>query len=114
MCKKLLNSFKNSLNGITLAFKSDLSVRIEFVVIVCLIITLIFLDVSWIRKTSMATSLLLVLSIELINTAIEKLADRFVPEYDIQIKFVKDVASAAVFLAILAAALIWVGCIFCK
>lgn len=111
MCKKLLASFKNSLSGLNAAFKSDVSVKIECLVVLSLLVTLAFLNIICVYKIFMAASLLLVLCVELLNTAIEKLADRFISEYDIQIKFVKDVASAAVLIAIIIAILIWAYCI---
>jgi diacylglycerol kinase (ATP) len=53
--------------------------------------------------------LLLLLVVELLNTAIEKLADRISPEDDLLIGRVKDMSSAAVGLAILLAAIIWIA-----
>lgn len=111
MCKKLLASFKNSLSGLHAAFKADISVKIECLAVLSLFVALVFLDINSIHKAFMAASLLLVLCVELLNTAIEKLADRFVSEYDIQIKFVKDVASAAVLVSIVIAVLVWICCI---
>jgi diacylglycerol kinase (ATP) len=49
---------------------------------------------------------------EALNTAIERLADRVTLEQDPQIKVVKDVASAGVLLAILAAGLVWACFLF--
>jgi diacylglycerol kinase (ATP) len=51
--------------------------------------------------------LLLVLIVELLNTAIEKLADRVSRESDGQIRRVKDMGSAAVGLALLLAGVAW-------
>jgi diacylglycerol kinase (ATP) len=112
MLKKLRSSLNHSLSGLNLAFRFDLSVRIEFFVAILLLIALTALDVSCIRKILMSISVLLVICVELLNTAIERLADRLTADYDTQIKFVKDVASAAVLIAIIIAALIWFACIF--
>lgn len=51
----------------------------------------------------------LVLSIEGLNTAVEKIADFIHPDYNERIGFIKDIAAGAVFFAALTA--IAVGCI---
>jgi diacylglycerol kinase (ATP) len=48
-----------------------------------------------------------VLVVELLNTAVEKLADRVSRESDVEIRRVKDMGSAAVGLALLTAGLAW-------
>jgi diacylglycerol kinase (ATP) len=50
---------------------------------------------------------LLVLVVELLNTAIEKLADRLTTDHDPQIGRVKDLGSAAVGVALAMAGLFW-------
>jgi diacylglycerol kinase (ATP) len=52
-------------------------------------------------------SLLLLLAIEFLNTAIERLCDHIQPEKHDAIRITKDLGSAAVFFAILLAGLIW-------
>jgi diacylglycerol kinase (ATP) len=47
------------------------------------------------------------MAIELLNTAIEKLADRLTTDHDPQIGRVKDLGSAAVGVALVAAGLFW-------
>lgn len=111
MLKKFSTSARNSIFGLKAAFKTDYSFRIECLVIIFFAIALMFLNISCGRKLALIASLLLVICVELINTAIEKLADRLVPEYDIQIKFVKDVASAAVLVAITIAVFVFAFCI---
>jgi diacylglycerol kinase (ATP) len=49
----------------------------------------------------------LVLVVELLNTAIEKLADRLTTDHDPQIGRVKDMGSAAVGVALVMAGLFW-------
>ena len=51
--------------------------------------------------------MLLLLTVELLNTAIEKLADRLTTDHDPQIGRVKDMGSAAVGLALLIAGITW-------
>jgi diacylglycerol kinase (ATP) len=48
-----------------------------------------------------------VLAVELLNTAVEKLADHVTPEWNRDIGIVKDIGSAAVFCVLLLAGLVW-------
>jgi diacylglycerol kinase (ATP) len=50
---------------------------------------------------------LLLLAIELLNTAIEKLADRLTTDHDPRIGHIKDMGSAAVGVVLLIAGLVW-------
>lgn len=60
---------------------------------------------------AMVGSLLVLLSVELLNTAIEKLADYVTRERQIEIRRIKDFGSAAVFCALCLAGLIWLAAI---
>lgn len=60
----------------------------------------------------MLTAYLLVLCLELINSAIERLADRVTMEHDLAIGFVKDAASAAVMLAFIMVIFVWIACLY--
>jgi diacylglycerol kinase (ATP) len=63
--------------------------------------------VSAMRRVELVAVVVLVLVVELLNTAIEKLADRLTTDHDPQIGMVKDMGSAAVGLALLLAGLFW-------
>jgi diacylglycerol kinase (ATP) len=59
------------------------------------------------RRLELVAVVLLLLLVELLNTAIEKLADRLTTEHDLQIGRVKDMGSAAVGVALIMAGLFW-------
>ena len=59
----------------------------------------------------MIGTLLVLLAVELLNTAIEKLADHVTPDHHVEIGRIKDYGSAAVFCAICLAGLIWLAAI---
>ena len=59
------------------------------------------------RRVELVFAVVLVLAIELLNTAIEKLADRLTTERDQQIGRVKDMGSAAVGVVLVMAGLFW-------
>jgi diacylglycerol kinase (ATP) len=59
------------------------------------------------RRVELVATVALVLVVELLNTAIEKLSDRLTTEHDPQIGRVKDMGSAAVGVALVMAGLFW-------
>jgi diacylglycerol kinase (ATP) len=97
----------NSRNGLAFAVRSEQAIREEVAALV------IALPLAWlIGKTTMrcvelVAAVMLVLAIELLNTAIEKLADRLTTAHDPQIGRVKDLGSAAVGVALIMAGLFW-------
>ena len=59
------------------------------------------------RRVELVAVILLLLVVELLNTAIEKLADRLTTDHDPQIGRVKDMGSAAVGVALVIAGMVW-------
>ena len=105
--ERLLRATINSWNGIRFAFRSEAAFRQELAVLVPAIpIALIMTDVAW-KRLALIGVLIMLLVVELLNTAIEKLADRVTPAVDPQIGRVKDIGSAAVGLALLGAGAVW-------
>ena len=97
----------NSLNGLIFAVRSEQAVREEVVALI------LALPLSWLvgvtpaRRVELVVVVLLLLVVELLNTAIEKLADRLTLNHDPQIGRVKDMGSAAVGVALTIAGLTW-------
>jgi diacylglycerol kinase (ATP) len=98
----------NSWRGLRFAIRSEQAFREE------LIALLLALPLAWLigttpaRRIEMIAVVLLLMVVELLNTAIEKLADRVTREHDPQIANVKDLGSAAVGIALLIAGMVWV------
>ena len=65
------------------------------------------IGVTAMRRVELVAVVVLVLVVELLNTAIEKLADRLTTDLDPQIGRVKDMGSAAVGVALVMAGLFW-------
>jgi diacylglycerol kinase (ATP) len=99
--KKLQANFINSLNGLRFAL-TEHSFRLELWGGIAIALLLVFVPQSTLFKLIVALAYIALLVVELLNTALEKLSDRLTREQDPQIKIVKDVASAAVFLTLLA------------
>ena len=97
----------NSRNGLAFAIRSEQAVREELVALVLSLPLAWLIGVTTMRRIELIAAVVLVLVVELLNTAIEKLADRLTTDHDPQIGRVKDMGSAAVGVALAMAGLFW-------
>lgn len=109
---RIWNAFLYSVQGISAAFKHETAFRQEVLLAVILIPTALLLPADGTGKALMMASVLLVLIVELINSAIEAVVDRISPEYHPLAKRAKDFGSAAVFLSLINVPLIWTLVLF--
>ena len=98
----------NSWNGLRSGFKSERAIREELFALALSLPLAFLIGTTMARRIEMIAVVMLVLTVELLNTAIEKLADRVTMEHDSQIGRVKDLGSAAVAIALLIAGMVWV------
>jgi diacylglycerol kinase (ATP) len=105
--KRLYLATINSWNGLVAAARSDAAVREELAILLLSIPTAYFVAVTTARAIELVLVLMLLLVVELLNTAVEKLADRLTLDHDEQIGRVKDMGSAAVGVALVMAGLFW-------
>jgi diacylglycerol kinase (ATP) len=97
----------NTRNGLIFAIRSEQAVREEIVALVLALPAAWVIGVTTMRRVELIAVVALVLVVELLNTAIEKLADRLTTDHDPQIGRVKDMGSAAVGVALVMAGLFW-------
>ena len=97
----------NSRNGLAFAFRSEQAFREEFVAFLLDIPLAWLIGVTPVRRLELVMVVLLLMVVELLNTAIEKLADRLTTDHDLQIGRVKDMGSAAVGITLLIAGAMW-------
>jgi diacylglycerol kinase (ATP) len=67
---------------------------------------------TWVEVALLAGSILLVMMVELLNTAVEAAIDRIGPEWHNLSKRAKDMGSAAVFLSLILAGGIWIAALY--
>ena len=91
-----LKSFTHAFRGIWTLFREEPNARIHLVANVCAVGLGLYLGISRMEWVAILGVIALVFSAELINTAIEQLADVVSPEFHPKIKLAKDVAAAAV------------------
>jgi len=101
-----------AINGLSLAFFREHSFRHHVISCVGVLIALIFTRPSPIWWAIGAVAVGLVMVAELINTAIETLADHIHPERHHEIQAVKDIAAAAVLISSMTAILVTVVFLF--
>ena len=97
----------NSRNGLIFAIRSEQAVREELAALALALPMAWLIGSTTMRRVELIAVVVLVLVVELLNTAIEKLADRLTTEHDPQIGRVKDMGSAAVGVALVMAGLFW-------
>ena len=93
---KLFKSFGYAWQGLRYCYKSQLNFRIHLWVLALVVICGLALGITNGQWLFIISAAMLVLALELLNTAIEFLSDKVSNEFDPVIKIVKDVSAAAV------------------
>ena len=104
--KKIINSFKYAFEGIFTAFKAEKNMKIHFIIMLLVIILGIMLKISSVEWIICIILFGFVISLELVNTAIENTVDLITQEKHPKAKIAKDVAAGAVLIAAITAAII--------
>ncbi|GAB2818064.1 hypothetical protein GCM10027276_19310 [Comamonas piscis] len=86
--------------------------RMEAMLAFVLLPASIWLAQDWREWALLITPIFLVLIAELLNTGIEMAMDRFGPEWHLLAKKAKDMGSAAVFLALVLCAAVWLPALY--
>ena len=101
-----VESFAQAFNGLKLFFRLEHNAWIHLI-ITCMVTTFaLLLEFDYQEWFWLILVIVGVFSAEILNSAIEKLADIVEPEYDPKIKVVKDMAAAAVLMVSIGAAAI--------
>ena len=109
---RIWNAFLYSVEGLSAAFAHETAFRQEVLLAVILIPAALLLPANGAGKALMLASVLLVLIVELINSAVEAVVDRISLEQHPLAKRAKDFGSAAVFLSLINVPLVWMLVLF--
>lgn len=101
-----------SRKGLRDAWRHEHAFRQELILVLCLAPVIIVVPVSLGERAAMAATLLLVLIVELLNSAIEAVVDRVSLDHHELSGRAKDMGSAAVLLALALAAVTWAAILF--
>ena len=104
---RLLKATKCSLLGFKAAFVHESAFRQELLICVILFPFSFYLATSLSHWAILISALLLLLMVELLNSAIEAITDRVGTDYHVLSGRAKDTASAAVFLAMVILTVVW-------
>jgi len=110
--RRIWNALSYSVDGLAAALRHEEAFRQEVVLALVLIPVALWLPASGTGKALMAGSVLLVLVVELINSAIEAATDRVSLEHNALAKRAKDMGSAAVMLSLIGACATWLLVLF--
>jgi diacylglycerol kinase (ATP) len=105
----VLDATRNTLRGLAAAWQSEAAFRQEAIVFLAALPVGLYLAPSVAWYVAMIASLLLVIAVELLNTATEKLADHLAPGQHPNIGRVKDYGSSAVGCSLVLAGLVWLA-----
>jgi diacylglycerol kinase len=101
---KTYEMFKNAFAGLNYFFTNERNGRTQFFIAVFTVILGIFLNITKYEWIAVLLCIGIVLSAEMMNSALEKLCDYTQSFFNLQIKIVKDVAAGAVlFISIISA-----------
>jgi diacylglycerol kinase (ATP) len=105
--KRVLSATRNSIAGLREALRYEDAFRQELILAAVLIPAALWVGTTAVQRALLIGSVLLVLIVELLNSAVEATVDRISFENHRLAKRAKDIGSAAVMLTLLNAALIW-------
>jgi diacylglycerol kinase (ATP) len=105
--RRLINAIGYSVSGFGSAFRHEEAFRQEALLAVVLAAIAAWLNVPGTAKAMLIFSVLLVLVVELLNSAVEAAVDRISLENHRLAKRAKDIGSAAVFLSLVNVAVVW-------
>ena len=97
--KRFLNSIKYSIEGLAHAYKNEQSLWLHAMCTIIIIILGFALKISFIQWAIIVIALVIVLAVELLNTAIEATVDLVTKEIHPLAKVAKDCGSAAAFVS---------------
>jgi diacylglycerol kinase (ATP) len=107
--RRIFSATKNSLRGIVDGIRTEAAVREEAIALALALPIGIVIAPSLAWYVAMIGALFVVLAVEFLNTAIEKLSDHVTPEQHRDIGRIKDFGSSAVFFALALTVLVWIA-----
>lgn len=109
---RIIAAYGYSMQGIRAALKHEAAFRQEMLLAIILIPLAFFVTQDSVKLALLISTPLLVLVVEILNSAIEAVVDRFGEEHHELSGRAKDMGSAAVFFALLIVAVVWGAILF--
>lgn len=105
----LVNRIKSvgfALRGALLLIRTEASIKIQVFITLVMTAAGFYFEISNIEWVLQILTIAMILGIEGLNTAVEKISDFVQPEFDEKIGFIKDISAGAVMLVSIAATII--------
>jgi len=109
---RVIKATRCSILGLKAAYKHESAFRQELLLCLFLLPVSLLVATSGLQLALLISSLLLLLLVEVINSAIEAIVDRIGIEHHELSGRAKDLGSAAVMLALFIAGIVWLGILF--
>jgi diacylglycerol kinase (ATP) len=106
---RLINAIGYSRDGLAAAWKHEAAFREEVLLAAVAIPLGFWLGSNGIERALLVGSILLILIVEILNSAVEAVVDKASPEKHDLAKRAKDMGSAAVLLSLVCAAMVWLS-----
>ena len=110
--RRILSATRNSLEGFLAAIRHENAFRQELVMAAVLVPLALWLGGNGFERALLVATVLLVLIVELLNSAVEAAVDRISLENHLLAKRAKDIGSAAVFLSVINVGVVWLLVLF--
>ena len=104
--KNFVEALKNSIKGIITAFIMERNIKVDTIIAILVIITAFVIKLNYIEIIAIIISIAIVITAEMFNSAIENVVDLITEEYNERAKIIKDIASGAVLISSIGAALV--------
>ncbi|HBD24865.1 MAG: hypothetical protein A2566_01110 [Candidatus Zambryskibacteria bacterium RIFOXYD1_FULL_40_13] len=103
MITKIYHSFLFALNGLKTTWREEHNFRLEILAGAVVLFCIIFFDFTFIETTFSVLAIVMVLTAEIVNTAIEDLCNKVEPKHDSIIAKIKDTMAGFVLIVCLGA-----------
>ena len=110
--RRLINAFTYSCAGLKAAYQHEDAFRQEVLLAIILLPLALWLEHGALERALMISSVLLVIIVELLNSAIEATVDRISLDNHTLAKRAKDIGSAAVLISLVNLAVVWLLVLF--
>lgn len=104
--RKRIKSFLFAFNGLKILMTEEHNARIHLVAAICAVIASIVFEISAFEWIAVIVAIGLVFALELMNSAIERIADFIAPEKNEKIKKIKDLSAAGVLISAITALIV--------
>ena len=101
-------SLWNAIKGIVWMLKSEKNFQLEILALLINLFLIVYLQVNSTDTAIIIIVCFSVLSLEILNTCVEKICDMIQPEYDERIKIIKDIAAGSVVIMAMASVVVGV------